>query len=216
MPTCLLAQPPKVHGPGQSNLPKVGTMIVNTYYATDSSGALVPKSEANPKIPDDTMIVLRSGFEAFGRNNCVEFEGQPQVERPKDTTIYSYSRNGDLYTRVLSRDSEWIVLPFGLKRGKVLRESLPISHGTSFGKPYTFTNDRTTQVLGYDTASFGGKVYPCIALQRVDLKVYEGTLFSNAYNYWFSPDLGYLIHSNFGWDGPYFLNQQLKVFREKK
>jgi hypothetical protein len=53
-------------------------------------------------------------------------------------------------------------------------------------------------------------------LQRVELKVYEGQLFSNAYTYWFSPDLGYLIRSNYGWDGPYFLNQALKIYRVKK
>jgi hypothetical protein len=191
-------------------------MIVNTYYATDSSGALVPKSEADPDLFDDTLVVIRSGFKAFGRSNCVAFEGLPYVERPRDTTLYSYAKNGDVYTRTLSRDSTWGRLPFGLKPGKVLRESLPPTHGTMLGKPYTFTNDRTTQVLGYDTATFGGKVYPCIELRRVEFHVYEHELSSNAYTYWYSPDLGYLIRSNYGWDGPYFLNQGLKIYREKK
>jgi hypothetical protein len=217
IPACLLAQTPKAHssGPGKYNLPKVGTMIVNTYYATDSAGALVPRSDADPDLYDDTLIVIRSGFSALGRSNCVAFEAQPFGERPRDTTLYSYAKNGDIYTRVSGRDSEWQVLPFGLKPGKIIKESFPPTQGTTLGKSFFFTNDRQTQVLGYDTASFNGKVYPCIELQRVELKVFEDVLYSNAYTYWFSPDLGYLIRSNYGWDGPYFLNQGLKVFREK-
>ena len=218
LPSFLLAQTPKEQsgGPPKANLPKVGTFIVNTYYATDSSGALVPRSVADPDLYDDTLIVIRSGFKAFGKSNCVEFEGQPYIERPRDTTIYSYAKNGDIYLRTLGRDSTWDRLPFGLKPGKVLSESLPPSNGTMFGKPYTYTNDRRTQVLGYDTSSFNGKVYPCIELLRVELHVYNGELSSNDYTYWFSPDLGYLIRSNFGWDGPYFMNQGLKIVREKK
>ncbi|SRR5581483_1509853 len=189
-------------------LPKVGTMLVNTYYVTDSSGKVVIPKDANPDMPDDTLIVIRSGFRTLGKSNCIAILAK---SRP-DTSIISYAKNGDLFLRTLGHDSAWTRLPFGLPIGKTIVDSLPADSGTAFFNGFYMPHTRTWQVLGHDTASVGGKVYDCLKLQIVDIRNWEEQDWLQGTLYWYSPELGYFVRMNFGWDGPYFLNQHLKVW----
>jgi len=192
--------------PPKTNLPKVGTMIVNTYYVTDSSGTLVPKSKANPKLADDTLRVIRSGASILGRENCAEFADLGGG----DTTLISYAKNGDLYLRTLGKDTSWNLLPFGLPPAKVIRMKLDNDTGNLLLHEYDMPHTRTWEVLGSDTASVGGKIYRCIKLQIVDIRQYQGSDWDQGTLYWYAPEIGYFVRMNFGWNGPYFLNQQLK------
>ncbi len=197
----------------KANLPKAGTMFVNTYFVTDSSGALVPKSKVDPEVPDDTLRVIRSDFRVFGRSRCVEIGPATTVAGSKNhTTLISYADNGDLYMRVLGQDTEWARLPFGLAPGDIIRKKLPNDSGKMFFKEYNMPHTQTFEVLGTDTASGGGKLYHCTRLQIVDIRRYHGTDWLQGTLYWYSPEIGYFVRMNFGWDGPYFLNQQIKEY----
>ncbi|HEX5316099.1 MAG TPA: hypothetical protein VFX22_05555 [Candidatus Kapabacteria bacterium] len=193
-----------------ANLPKVGTVIINTYFVTDSSGALVPKTKADPKLVDDTLRVIRSGVALMGRSNCVELADADN----EDTSIISYDKNGDVYMRAIGKDISWNLLPFGLPPAKIIREKLPNDTGNLLLKEYDMPHSRTWEVLGTDTASFDGKIYNCIKLQIVDIREYQGREWEQGMLYWYAPEIGYFIRMNFGWNGPYFLNQQLKEYRE--
>ncbi|MFI5202835.1 MAG: hypothetical protein ACHQNE_10660, partial [Candidatus Kapaibacterium sp.] len=205
------AHPATIH---KANLPKAGTIIIDTYYVTDSSGELVPKSTVDPNVPDDTLRVIRSNFRIFGRSRCVETaSATTAAARSKnDTTLISYADNGDLYMRVLGRDTAWARLPFGLAPGEIIRKKLPNDSGTMFLKEFDMPHTQTFEVLGTDTASGGGKIYHCIRLQIVDIRKYQGTDWLQGTLYWYSPEIGYFVRMNFGWDGPYFLNQQIKEY----
>lgn len=195
--------------PSTANLPKVGTVIINTYYVTDSSGALVPKSKADPKLPDDTLHVIRSGVPLQGRSNCIELSGASN----EDTSFISYAKNGDLYMKTLGKDTSWNLIPFGLPPAKTIREKFPNDTGNLLLKEYNMPHSRTWEVLGSDTASSNGKIYHCIKLQIVDIRKYQGMDWQQGMLYWYAPEIGYFIRMNFGWNGPYFLNQQLKEYR---
>ena len=194
---------PKVH------LPVVGTVIINTYYVTDSSGALVPRSKADPEVNDDTLRVIRSNFRALGRSRCVAF----YTIHSKDTTLISYAPHGDLYVRDLAKDSAWHLLPFGLPPGTIMRKKLPNDSGMVMLRNYNMPHTRTYQVTGRDTVSVQGKTYHCIELLITDIREWQGQNWVQGTRYWLSPELGYFIRSNMGWDGPYFLNQQTKVWQ---
>ncbi|HZK77002.1 MAG TPA: hypothetical protein VFD13_08855 [Candidatus Kapabacteria bacterium] len=195
--------------PLRASIPRAGTIIVNTYYVTDSSGALVPKSIVDPEMVDDTLRVIRSDFRIFGRPHCIEIA--PVTHN--DTTLISYANNGDLYMRILGRDTAWAHLPFGTAPGTVIRKKVANDSGTMFHKDFDMPHTQTFEVLGNDTASTGGIVYHCIKLQIVDIRNYQGTDWLQGTLYWYAPELGYFVRMNFGWDGPYFLNQQLKEYR---
>ncbi len=190
-------------------LPKVGTQIVTTYFVTDSTGALVPKTTVDPKIDDDTLRVILSGVRMLGRADCALFDNLTS----RDTTVVSYTANGDIYMRQFGKDTVWTRLPFGLAAGKVLRKKLPNDTATFLLHHFNMPHMRTWQVLGMDTASAGGKVYRCVKLLIDDIKRYDGKDWEQGMRYWYSPELGYFVRMNFGWDGPYFLNQQIKEFR---
>src|SRR5579883_559910 len=192
----------------KAKLPPQGTMFVNTYYVTDSLGNLVPKKVADPEMPDDTIIVSRSGFKFENRPECIELTAKAH----KDTTIVSYARNGDLFMWIKGKDSEWMHLPFGYPIGKKVEQTLHADSGIAFGQYYFMPHSRTLQVVGYDTASFNGRVYPCIKLELIDSREWEGKIWENATNYWYAPEIGYFIHMNFGWGGPYFLHQYLAAW----
>jgi hypothetical protein len=188
-------------------MPKAGTMVVNTYYATDSSGARVPKSVADPNLPDDTLFFVRSGVKLLGRANCAVLVAKSHP----DTTLISYAQNGDVYLRVLGKDTSWNKLPIGMTPGKMTVQTLPNDSGNYFGKDFNMPHKRTFEVLGHDTVSIGGKIYDCIKLQLVDVLEYEDREWLQGTMYWWSPELGYYARMNMGWNGPYFLNQQLKI-----
>jgi hypothetical protein len=209
IPGVLYAQRPHHKGDQILVLPKVGTMLVNTYYVTDSSGALVPKSVADPKLDDDTLFVIRSGVQVLGRANCVVLAAKSHP----DTTLISYAPNGDLYMRGLNGDSVWSMVPFGMAPGKKTMETLPKDSGFMYGFNYDMPHERTVEVLGHDTASVGAKVYNCIKLQVVDIRKYQGTDWLQGTLFWYSPELGYIVRLNAGWNGKYFLNQQLKIWQ---
>jgi hypothetical protein len=198
--------------PLKTHLPKVGTMIVNTYYVTDSSGAIVPKSKVDPKMDDDTLHVVLSGVALFGRSNCIELVAAAH----SDTSLISYAKNGDLYMRTVGRDSDWSRLPFGMPRGKIIRKQLPNDTGNVFLKEYNMPHSRTWQVLGNDTVSSSGKIYHCVKLQIVDIREWQGRIWKQGMLYWYAPEIGYIARMNFGWDGPYFLNQELKVLQNNE
>ena len=208
IPGALLAQRPHSKSQPKIVLPRAGTMFVNTYYVTDSSGALVPTSVADPQLGDDTLFIVSSGVRMLGRANCIVRVAKSHP----DTTLISYASNGDLYMRALARDSIWNKLPFGMALGKKTTEILPNDTGTMFGKDFDMPHERTMEVLGHDTASVGGKVYDCIKLQLVDIRQYEGHDWLQGTLFWYAPELGYLVRQNMGWNGKYFLNQQLKVW----
>jgi len=193
------------------SLPKVGTMIVNTYFVTDSSGALVPKSVADPDLNDDTLFVIKSGVRFLGRDNCVALAAKSHP----DTILISYASNGDMYMRGLNKDSAWNVMPVGRAPGKKSTDILPVDSGIYFGKDYNMPHKRTMEVLGHDTASVGSKVYDCIKLQVVDIRQYQEIDWQQGLLFWYSPELGYFVRQNMGWNGKYFLNQQLKVYSDK-
>ncbi len=184
-------------------------MFVNTYYVTDSSGALVPKSVADPELGEDTLYIAQSGVRRLGRSNCVVITA---TSHP-DTTFISYANNGDVFLRNSARDSEWNKLSFNLPHGKKTTELLPNDTGTMYGRSYDMPHKRTTEVLGHDTASISGKIYDCIKLQLVDIRRYQGTDWLQGSLVWYSPELGYFVRKNTGWNGKYFLNEQLKVWQ---
>ena len=190
-------------------MPEKGTMFVNTYYVTDSSGNLVPKSVANAGLSDDTLFVIKSNAKFFGRPHCMEYTAKSHP----DTTLVSYAANGDIYMRYLRKDSVWHQIPFGMTPHKFVLDSLAPDSGMMLAQYYYMPHQRTTEVLGTDTISVEGKVYNCIVLQIVDIRQYQDKDWYQETMYWYSPDLGYFVRQNEGWNGPYFLNQQLKIWR---
>ncbi len=184
-------------------------MIVNSYYVTDSSGALVPKSVVDPKLADDTLFVVRSGVRALGRSNCIELAAKSH----QNITLISYAANGDIFMRGKTGDSIWHNLPFGMPPGKKTTHSLPPDVGTMLGHDYNMPHQETIEVLGHDTASVGSKVYDCIKLEVVDIRKYQGIDWYQGSLFWYSPELGYFVQLNKGWGGKYFLNQQVKILR---
>ncbi len=209
VPRSLLAQKSAKKSDVKIILPKAGTMFVNTYFVTDSSGALVPKSVADAGVEDDTLFIAQSGVKRFGRTNCIVRVAKSHP----DTTIISYAPNGDLYMRAVGTDSVWNKLPLGMTPGKKTTQSLPNDSGTMFGHAFNMPHRRTVEVLGHDTASVGTTVYDCIKLQIVDIRQYQDRDWFQGTLFWFSPELGYFVRQNAGWNGKYFLNQQLKVWR---
>ena len=189
--------------------PKVGTTFINTYYVTDSSGHLIPKSVADPKMDDDTMRVIRSGIRRFGRANCAEFASVTS----QDTTLISYAPNGDLFMWRVGTDSTWGHLPFGMPVGKVLRKKLPNDTATFALQHFDMPHSRTWEVLGTDTVSVSGRIYKCVRLLVDDIQKYQGKDWHQGLYYWYSPELAYFARISFGWDGPYFLNQRIKGYR---
>jgi hypothetical protein len=208
-PGILLAQ--KSHNKGKATivLPSVGTMIVNTYYVTDSSGAIVPKSVVDPEVNDDTLFVVQSGVQRLRRSNCVVIVAKSHP----DTTLISYATNGDIFMRVLGKDSIWNRLPFGMAVGKKIVDTLPADSGNIYGRDYNMPHLRTTQVIGSDAVSIGEKSYLCSKLQIVDIRQYEGVDWLDGTLFWYAPEIGYLVRLNTGWNGKYFLNQQLKIWK---
>jgi hypothetical protein len=190
-------------------MPKVGTMIVNTYYVTDSSGALVPKSVTDPGLTDDTLFFVQSGVKLYGRANCAMLVAKSHP----DTTLISYTTKGDVYLRVLGKDSIWNKLPLGMEPGKKTTQMFQKDSGTFFGHNYDMPHNRTYEVLGHDTVTVQGKVMDCTKLQIVDIRRYMEMDWQQGALYWWSPELGYYARMNMGWNGPYFLNQQLKIYQ---
>ena len=189
-------------------LPKAGSIFINTYYATDSSGAPVLKSVVDPEMPDDTQRVVYSGIRSHGRPNCVELTGPSH----NDTNVLSYSKNGDVWQLNTGRGSKWLRFPFSLRPGKRLTTSPKLDTGSLLGKHYEEFDHDETQTLGHDTVSINGKSFDCIKLRVIHVKVYQGTPYLNAETNWYAPELGYIIRANFGWGGSYFLNQQVKSY----
>ena len=194
--------------PTAQTLPKVGTRFINTYFVTDSSGRPVARSVADPEMGDDTQFVVKVGVSSHGRKNCMLTTGPGHA----DTNIYSYAPNGDLYFFNTNHPT-WDRLPFGLEKGKVIKTKPIWDTGTVIGRHYEMTVHREYYVVGNDTASFGGKVFHCIKLRLVDVKVWEGQEYLNGTTYWYSPELGYFVRENYGWGGSYFLNQQIADYR---
>jgi hypothetical protein len=189
-------------------LPKAGTVLINTYYVTDSSGAHVPKDTVDPEMPDDTQRVVYSGIESHGRPHCITLTG-PSNE---DTNVLSYAKNGDVWQLNTGRGSKWLRFPFGLPSGKRLTSSPKLNKGSVLGKAYEELDHDVTQVVGHDTVTIMGKPFDCIKLQVLHIKVYKGSSFPNVETDWYSPQLGYIVRANFGWGGSYFLNQQVKSY----
>jgi hypothetical protein len=191
------------------SLPKVGTVFVNTYYATDSSGALVPKSVADPEMGDDTQIVVHAGIRAHGKSNCTATTGPAH----QDTNYISYAKNGNVWIINTNHPQKWTYLPFGLKPGKILKTSDVSDTGTVMGRHYDMVDHDETQVLGRDTVTADGKTYDCIKLQIVHYFEYEDNQYANAETFWYAPAIGYFPRISTGWNVRYFLNQQVKVYR---
>jgi hypothetical protein len=208
IPGSLLAQPSHPKGAQKLHLPKVGTMFVNSYYVTDSSGALVPKSVIDPRMDDDTLFIVQSGVRLYGRPNCIVIAAKSHP----DTILESFANNGDLYMRG-SKDTEWTRFPFGMAPGKKIVQQLDADSGTMFGHDFFTPHNRTTEVLGHDTVSVGAKVYDCIKLLVDDIRLYKGRNWEQGSLFWYSPELGYLVRLNMGWNVKYFLNQQIKIWR---
>ncbi len=208
LPGALFAQRPHSKDKTKIVLPKVGTMFVNTYYVTDSTGALVPKSISDPGMGDDTLYIVQSGVRLYGRPNCIVIAAKSHP----DTILESYANNGDLYMRG-GHDAEWSSLPFGMAPGKKIVQQLDADSGTLLGKSYHTPHNRTIEVIGHDTASVGGKVYDCLKLLVDDIRLYDEKNWEQGTLFWYSPDLGYFVRLNMGWNGKYFLNQQLKIWR---
>ncbi len=192
-------------------MPEAGTMFVNSYYATDSSGRLVPKDVVDPRIGDDTLYIIRSGVKLFGRSHCFVIAAKSHP----DTIYMSYAANGDLYGRG-GHDKVWSVIPFGLKPGKKLVQDLGLDSGSLLGQDYVVPHHRVTEVVRHDTASVGDNVYDCIELLVDDIRLYNNQNWEQGTRYWYSPELGYIVKQNQGWSGSYFLNQQLKVWQPPK
>jgi hypothetical protein len=145
----------------------------------------------------------------MGRNHCVEIAAKSHP----DTTLISYAANGDIYMRVYGKDSIWHDIPFGMKPHTFIVDSLPPDSGTMFQRGYFMPHQRTTEVLGPDTIAIGGTTHNCTVLQIVDIRQYEGQDWLQGTMYWYVPDIGYFGRVNEGWSGPYFLNQQLKIWQ---
>ncbi len=209
IPGSLGAQQPNHKSKSSIVLPKAGTMIVNTYYVTDSSGALVAKSVADPKLDDDTLFFVESGVKRLGRTNCAVLVGKSHP----DTTLISYAANGDVYMRALGKDSEWNKLPLGMAPGKKTTQTFSNDSGTYFGHDFDMPHHRTMEVVGHDTVSIEQKVFHCIKLQIVDILEYQEKDWFQGTWYWWSPELGYFARLNQGWNAKYFLNQQVKIYR---
>lgn len=193
------------------NIPPVGTAFLNDYYVTDSSGHIVPDTVAmSPMVPDE-QHVLATGIKAYGRSNCIVLCGPSHP----DTTFISYSKNGDLYIlhRIDTGKVTWDWLPFSLKPGKVLKTK-PARE--VYFKNWVLMHRREIQVVGHDTVSVSGKVYDCIKLVDVQIRSEKGVDYKNAFTYWYSPELGYLLRNSFGWNGPYFLYQHVRDIRTEK
>jgi hypothetical protein len=205
----LLAQQTNHKSKSTIVMPKVGTMIVNTYYVTDSAGALVPKSVADPNLNDDTLFFTQTGVKLYGRTNCAVLVAKSHP----DTTLISYTSKGDVYLRVLGTDSSWNKLPLGMVPGTHTTQILPKDSGTYFGHDYNMPHQRTYEALGHDTVTIQGKVMDCIKLKIIDEHQYMERDWQQGALYWWSPELGYYARMNMGWNGPYFLNQQLKIYQ---
>lgn len=195
-------------------LPRKGTLIVNTFYLTDSLGARVPLSEMDPGMADDSQYVVASGIAAHGKKDVVVLLGPSHP----DSTFLAYEKNGDVYLLNTDRGGEWERLAFGLKKGKHLTTPIKRLSGSSLGKKYKSKDHNEVDVLGIEKAVVGERTVDATHLRMVMVMKYQQdevdnspeATFKNAMNYWFSPALGYFTRISFGWGGKYFLNQQLK------
>ncbi|MDP4200006.1 MAG: hypothetical protein Q8922_07400 [Bacteroidota bacterium] len=192
-------------------IPAIGTRFFNIYYVKDSSDRLVPDSIAmSPMVPDE-QVVVAAGVKAHGRSNCIVLLGPLHP----DTTFISFAKNGDLYVlHHLERDSSmpsWEWLPFSLQPGKVLKTK-PVRevYFKNSQRPWTLMHRRELEVLGNDTVSVSGKVFDCIKLRAVEIRSEDGIDYKNAFTYWYSPEIGYFLRLSFGWNGPYFMHQQVE------
>jgi hypothetical protein len=191
--------------PGQPPaIAKAGTKFRNTYYITDSTGALVPSSVEDAGLDDDLIRVARTGFKIFGKTNCIELQGTSR----HDTNYLSFAKNGDVFVRSV-QDTIWTRLEFSLPEGQVKHYTMPDEIVHAWQNEYTMFHLRDIKTLGHDTASIAGKVYDCIKYQMIETRVFEGKEYVNAFTYWYSPELGYWVRLNFGWGEKYFLNQQI-------
>lgn len=203
--------------PVVSLLPKVGTVFVNTYFATDSNGMIPPKDSTDPGMPDDTVDVIASAITIHGRPNSVAITARAH----SDSTFLSYAANGDVWIWNTGKSKSWQRLSFGSKAGKLIKTKTELDTGSVLGSYYALNKHDEMQVLGWDTLTLEGQPVPVQKLQSVTVMVYDkklmrghqkppGDVFTNATNYWYAPSLGYFVKINFGWDAQYFLNQVLK------
>src|SRR5258706_530510 len=91
------------------------------------------------------------------------FSKQRQV-----ATILSYAVNGDIYTRILTKDTVWHCLPFGLAMGKVIHDTLPSESVSLREGEETWEHYRITERLRADTTSIAGKVVTCVRLRVIE------------------------------------------------
>ena len=198
-------------------LPPKGSLFVNTFFVTDSSGAVVPPSVMPTGMPDDSQYVIQSGIKFNHKSNVIALLGPSHP----DTTYISYAKNGDIFLLNTTGSGKWEHLYFGARKGKLIITPTSIQSGHTLGKDYTSHDHNEIKVMGMDTVSVGDVVVPSIRMVQMVVMAYtqgagkhspEAT-FVNAYNYWFSPEIGYFTRINFGWNGKYFLNQQLKYYQ---
>jgi hypothetical protein len=160
---------------------------------------------------DDVQFVIAKGIKKQGRSNCIALWGPLH----KDTTYISYAKNGDLWILhpIKNEKAVWDHLQFSLPPGKPLKipavreEPVP---------DFVMYHRREIEVLGNDTISVGGKAYQCIALRNIETRRWHDTDYTNAFTYWYAPEIGYLVRAGEGWNMKYFLYQQLKDFIRPK
>lgn len=190
-------------------LPKAGTRFVNSYYVTDSAGHIVPDTTVQSSIEDDTLYVIRSDIRVRGREHCIALSGPAHP----DTTWLSFAKNGDVWILRSDRKTPWDRLPFGLPTGHTEKTKPKVDEGHILGRDYTMMYHKESTVLGHDTNYLAGVKYDCIKMQDVEIRRYQESDFKNAITYWFVPALGYYTHVSWGWNGSYFLHQQVKNIR---
>lgn len=196
------------------NIPAAGTKFLNNYYVTDSAGNLLADSVVKSPMVPDGQIVLATGVKAYGRSNCLSTFGPSHP----DTTFISFAKNGDLY--VLHRidatsPPTWDWLPFTLQPGKLLKTKPTREvYFKKSAQPWVLMHRREITVVGHDTVSVEGKVYDCVKLVSIEIRTEDGVDYKNAYTYWYSPEVGLFLRTSFGWNGPYFMYQQVTKIQQ--
>ena len=198
-------------------IPARGTVFVNTYYATDSTGAIPPRDSTDPRMPDDTVVVATRPMTFHGKGNCVAITAYAH----EDTTFISYASNGDLWILNSGKANKWERLVFGQPIHKIFRTPVHLDTGHVLGSYYAMDRHSELEVLGWDTMSVAGlSALPVVRMRSVDVMAYNKKSmgghapdeeYKNATNYWYAPSLGYFARINFGWDTKYFLNQELRA-----